>query len=227
MGKLPGKGFKVKIVGEYYARSKAIGGERIISFYEFEAVIPSLTCALSVVKNKLLTPILKKKHEDYIMYRTYHITQITPLDEKSRHQMRKVEVEYMDRLSLVDYITENVLPVESRLYPDLFKLRIAVREAKDDVKGYLKKLELRKTDLEMDVEIASLNPGMNDQPETPASVSMANVSTKETAPEGVDKPDLTPAGMAVKTTERVEGLRQSMIQTGEHGDSVKDQVDDI
>jgi len=225
------KGFKVKVVGEYYARSEIMGEKRIVKQYEFEANIPSLTAALSTVKNKLLTPVLSKAHSDYIMYRTYHITGITPLDEASKQQMRKVEIVYMDRTSLVSYIKDNLLPVDSRLYPDLFKLRIAVQDAKTDPDAYLKKLELRRPDLEMDLQIGDLNPELHKQEETPPSVSIANQSKTETGPSpNVDKKDLTPASIAKQTTERVEGLNQDMMKTGEHGpldQTVDEELEDI
>ena len=215
-------GFKVKVVGEYYARSVAVSKEKVIKNYEFEAIIPSLQSALSTVKNKLLTPMLSKLHEDYIMYRTYHITEIIPLDEKSKQQMKKVEIAYMDRESLVEYIRENNLPVDSRLYPDLFKLRIAVQDAKIDPDAYLKKLALRKDDLELDLTISELNPGLHEKKEEAPSVSMANKTTKEAilpeTPQPV-KRDLSPSSLEKKTNERVAGLRKDMIDTGEHGEA--------
>lgn len=211
------KGFKVKVVGEYYARSEVMGEKRVVKNYEFEANIPVLTAALSTVKNKLLTPVLKKKHKDYIMYRTYHITEITPLDETSRQQMKKVEIAYMDRASLVEYIQENALPVESRLYPNLFDLRIAVQDAKTDPDAYLKKLALRRADLEMELQIADLNPGLHDEPETPASVSIANKFEKETGPSGQQPAKkITPAKINQQAEERVAGLNKDMQETGEH-----------
>ena len=235
------KGFKVKVVGEYYARSEVLGEKRVVKQYEFEANIPSLNAALSTVKNKLLTPVLSKKHADYIMYRTYHITEITPLDEASKAQMKKVEIAYMDRASLVDYIQENHLPVDSRLYPDLFKLRVAVQEAKTDPDAYLKKLELRRADLEMELKISELNPGLHDQPETPASVSIANKSDKEVTPETPPqtKKQITPAKINAQAEERVAGLNKDMIDTGEHApldpeaqkiadaQTVEEELDDI
>ena len=220
------KGFKVKVVGEYYARSQAVGKEKIIKNYEFEANIPSLTAVLSVVKNKLLAPVLKKLHEDYVMYRTYHIIQITPLDEKSKIQMNKMEVAYMDRNSLVIYITDNALPVESRFYPDLFKLRVAVQEAKIDPASYLKKLELRRADLEMDLEIDKLNPGLHDRPETP-EIKVSIVSTPRSSLSPAIKKDLSDSGIEKQTSERIGGLRKDMIKLGEHGETPEEETSDI
>lgn len=227
--------FKVKVVGQYYARPASGGKEKILRNYEFEANIPTLTAALSTVKNKLLDPFLSKKYPDYEGYRTYHITQITPLDEKSRQEMNRVEPMYMDRQSLVNYIVEHNLPVDSRLYPDLFKLRVAVQDAKTDVKSYLKKLERRRADLEMDLQIAKLNPAMQNQPETPPSVSIANQSKQETAvaagTETPKKKDLSPRSLAKQTDQRVDGLRHDMIKSGEHGESTPEtpgsELDDI
>lgn len=217
----PKRGFRVKVVGEYHARSAHDGKDRIVKKYEFEANIPSLTCALNTVKNKLLTPVLSKMHEDYVAYRTYHITEITPLDEKSKLQMNKVEVQYMSRQSLVDYITEHALPVDSRLYPDLFNLRVAVQDAKTDPDTYKKKLELRRADLEMDLEIDKLNPGLNEQPETPVNTSINNT------PPPVVKKNLSPEALEKKAVDRVDGLREDMIKTGEHGNTPDDEALDV
>jgi hypothetical protein len=223
---LPKKGFRVKVVGTYYARSQNIGKEKIVKDYEFEAVIPSMVCALNTVKNKLLVPVLKKMHKDFIMYQTYHIVEFHPLNEKAKAQMKKIEIQYMDRKTLVEFITENALPVESRLYPDLFKLRIAVQDAKTDPDNYLKKLDLRREDLEMDLELSNLNPGLHDSAETPASVSVANDSAKESAP----KKDLSASGLEKKATDRVEGLNRDMMRMGEHGpmdQTLQEELDDI
>ena len=220
----PKRGFKVRVVGEYYARSKHDAGKKVVKSYDFEANIPTLTCALNTVKNKLLTPVLKNIHSDYVSYRTYHITEITPLDEKSKLHMNKIEIQYMSRQALVDYIGEHVLPVDSRLYPSLFKLRVAVTEAKTDPDTYLKKLALRKSDLEMDLQIEDLNPGLHDRPETPANVSMANTVPDKTK---AIKKNITPEKIEQQATDRVKGLPKDMIKTGEHGDTSEDEALDV
>ena len=242
------KGYRVKVVGTYFARSGESGKEKISKNYELEANIPSLDSALSIVKNKILTPVLSKKYSDYIMYRTYHITEIVPLDEKSRLAMRRVEIQYMDWDSLLDYIQDNALPVDPRYYPDLFKLRVAVQEAKEDPEGYVKRLEGKKDDLELDLEISRLNPDLYAKKQNPPkpSASIASGSSKPTSrkvkdhpkpipvsedisstPKKIKKP-LTKKRVEQQTKERVEGLRQDMIKEGEHSyTTIPDVMDEI
>lgn len=224
------KGYRVKVVGTYFARSPVMHEKNVVKNYEFEANIPTLTAALSIVKNKLLNPMLSKKYPDFVAYKSYHIINITPLDEKSRLQMKKVEVQYMDRPTLIDYIDEHALPVESKLYPDLFDLRVAVQEAKDDPDGYLKKLDYRRADLEMNLEISDLNPGLHEESQRESSVSIANRSTKEVSPGKAAKPKkkLDKSTLEKQTTERVGGLRHDMIKEGEHGEAPEqDDMPDI
>lgn len=215
------KGFRVKVSGTYFARSP-VGEKSIVKPYEFEATIPSLNSALSTVKNKLLTPFLSRMFEDYKMFRTYHIIQITPLDEKSKQQMNKVEIQYMDRSALVSYIRDNALPVDSRLYPDLFNLRVAVQDAKNDPEGYLKKLKSVRDSLELDVQLAQMNPELQANPNETPGVSVANTSDVEVSSTQTMEPakqKLTKANLEKQTESRVDGLRHDMIQTNEHGDT--------
>lgn len=221
-------GFRVKVVGTYIAQSGVMGKEKIVKNYEFDANIPSMRMALSTVKNKLLEPVLSKKYPDYVSYRTYHIIKIIPLDEKSREQLKKIEIQYMTRDMLLDYISENQLPVDANLYPDLLALRVAVQDAKNDPKAYLKKLDRIRPDLEMDLQVAKLNPGIFDEKEQPASVSVANSASRPaphvTAPA---KKDTSKEAIEKQTENRVEGLRQDMIESGEHGPTEEEILDDI
>lgn len=220
------KGYKVKVVGQYIARSGVLGKERIIKNYEMEANIPSMDRALSVVKNKLLGPVLSKKYEDYVRYRTFHIVQITPLDQASKIALRKVEVRYMDREALINYIHENALPVDHRLYPSLFKLREAVEFAKEDPDGYAKRLELRRADLEMDLELAAMNPeAFQDEQsvfETAgASISLGSSKQPGTVGTASDKPKnpVTKERLEKQTQNRLEGLKADMKRDNEIGET--------
>lgn len=171
------RGFTVTVVGEYIARSGVLGNEKVARPYEIEGNIPTLHAALSIVKNKLLDPLLSKKYSDYVTYRTYHITKISPIDPNDASLLADIPVSYMDRESLIQFCKKNNLPVETHLYPDLFKLREAVEFAYTDPKGYVKKLELRRNDLEMDREVAALNPEvyeMEHKPESIGSIAVAN-----------------------------------------------------
>lgn len=90
-----------------------------------------------------MAPALANKYPDYDPFLTYHIVEITPLDEASRVELSKSEILLMGREALVRYIKEQLprnedgsLAVLAEYYPDLFKLREAVQHAKEDLKGY-------------------------------------------------------------------------------------------
>lgn len=205
--------FKVKVQGLYVARSPNSSKEKLKKNYEIEGNIPTLVAALSVVKNKLLAPALAKKYPDYVTYLTYNIVQITPLDEQSRAQMAKAEVQFMDRPTLLRYIKDNALPVAAQYYPDLFKLRIAVQYAKDDEAGYLKNFEARKADLELDLAMHQANPELFDTKVEGDFV--ASISTGAEAP--AKQKASSPTVLKKKTTDRLKGLKADQIRAGEMG----------
>ena len=153
------------------------------------------------------------------------------MDEKAKAQLQQVEIQYMTRAMLVGYIRHNALPVDSRLYPDLFKLRVAVQEAVDDEDGYVKRLAKHKEDLEMDLLLGEMNPGLYEQ-ELPESVSRANTGPVEEASGPISPPRVKEtvkerqARLSRQQDTRVEGLRRDMISTGEHGDT-QDTLDDL
>lgn len=201
--------FKVTVVGDYVGRSPNSEKEKIRKKYEVTGVIPTLNSALSVVKNKLLFPALSKKYADFVSFTTYHIVKIEPLDERSREQMSRSEVQYMDRESLLRYIKDNALPVEAKYYPDLFKLREAVQAAKEDEAGYLKAFELKKADLTLDLQMAAANPELFDEKvEADFVASVSNsVSSKAS----------NTAVLRKKTEDRVKGLAKDQERDGEIG----------
>lgn len=217
------RGFKVKVAGEYIARATQVGVGKQIRTYEIEVNIPSMDCALSVIKNKMLTPILSKKYHDYSSYRTYHIVEVAPLDEASAAALKKVNVRYMGRENLLRRIDEENLPVDPDLYPDLFKLREAVIHAGTDPEGYLKKLALRRGDLELEVQLAQLNPELLD-----GSPAISSNSKSESGTVTSDRPageprkaaprkaaHVTEEDLARSTESRLGGLTQQMMADGD------------
>ena len=206
--------FQVKVVGQYVARSGVMEKEKIKKNYEITGNIPSLTGALSVVKNKLLDAALSQKYEDYITYLTYHIVEITPLTESAKTDMAKAEINFMDRTSLIAYIKEHALPVKHEFYPELFKLREAVQYAKDDPKGYEAHFALRESDLRLDLEMAKCNPQLFNRGEHfNASVSLGAPTPTTTATKPI-KASKAPE-LAKKTGNRLEGLKADQIRDGE------------
>lgn len=224
--------FKVKVQGQYIARSGVMSNERIIKEYEIEGVIPTMTAALSIVKNKLLAPALALKYADYITYRTYHIVEVTPQTPEAQVEYDKKEIAYMSREALVQYVKQNRIgaceaeitvgvdernkpikktvqyPVlDTRYYPDLFKLREAVQAAKEDPVGFQKNFEAHKADLELDLQIAAANPTLFKQKVDPTLSASIKVGEKKKAP--------STTSLAKQTTDRVQGLAADQARDGE------------
>jgi len=212
------KGFEVKVEGEYIARSGVMGKERVIKNYEIKCIVPDLEKPLSVIKNKILAAKLRNKYEDYSMFRTYHITEINPLSDEDKFSADLSNVKYMSKEALLGVIRKNALKVPYDLYPDLFKLREAVQFAMNDPKGYERQLDLRREDLELDKEVAGLNPDIapkgsninedesNDAP-TPATPKVKRV-----------KKNLSKEHITKQTEDRVYGLAADMKKDGEMGE---------
>lgn len=226
--------FKVLVQGQYIARSGVMNNERIIKDYEIEGVIPTMTAALSIVKNKLLAPALAAKYADYITYRTYHIIEVTPITPEAQAEYDKKEIQYMSREALVQYVKQNRIgaceaevtvgvdernkpikktvqyPVlDTRYYPDLGALRIAVQAAKEDPVGYQKHFESRKADLEMDLAVAAANPTLFKQKVDPTLSASISTNPKKKAPSA--------PSLAKQTTDRVQGLAAEQMRDGEIG----------
>jgi len=226
--------FKVQVVGEYVARSGVMDKEKIKKPYEIEGNIPTLDCALSIVKNKLLGPKLTQKYPDYVTYLTYHIVKITPLDEESRGKLSRAEVQFMDRPTLVKYVKDNNIGVtvmkigtgdkaqeittpmlDVRYYPNLFRLREAVQLAKEDPAGYYKQFQLREPDLRMDLEMAKCNPDLFPSDETKGFVASASTPSTGKLPKA--RKAAAPKAHVKHIEDRLQGLTAEQMRDGDMG----------
>jgi hypothetical protein len=203
--------YKVKVTGLFIARSPNSEREKVKKNYEIEGVIPTLVAALSVVKNKLLSPALTKKYPDYITYLTYHIISITPLTPEAEQKMSAAEIQFMDRPTLVKYIKDHALPVLEKYYPDMLKLREAVQHAKEDPTGYEKSFAFKKEDLALDLAMAAANPDL---------FSSDQIPTEPITPTAQETPKAKASSQATlrrKTEDRVKGLAADQKRDGEIG----------
>ena len=208
--------FRVKVTGEYVARSGIMEKEKVKKNYEIEGNIPTTYAALSIVKNKLLGPALTKKYPDYVTFLTYHIIEITPLDDKSKEEMRAQEVIFMSREDLLLYIRDNGLKVQPDYYPNLFRLREAVLFAKEDPDGYAKHFLLKEPELKLDLDMAACNPDLfqTESQQGGGLIASAEVSAKFKS----DKPKASnPDVLNVKTEDRLKGLTAEQTRDGDMG----------
>jgi len=231
-----GKGFEVELTGEYVARSGVMGKERIIKNYKIKCIVPSADKVLSVIKNKILGPKLKQAYEDYLLFRTYHILSITPLSEEDRFSADLSNIRYMGRDALIQLIRVNALQVPYELYPELFKLREATLYASNDPKGYAKHLSIHKADLELDVEVAKLNPELQERESETYHTGAAAPKSKapDLVPTSREKKNLSQSHIEKQSDNRVEGLGADMIKDGEMGamdeqeaGTAADSIDDL
>lgn len=200
--------YKVKVTGQYIARSIQSPEEKTLRPYTVEVIVPAAENVLSVIKNKLLGPKLYATYPDYVRFRTHHILTITPLDAASKAKMEEVPLEYMDRESLLGVIKLHKLKIDARFFPDLFKLREAVIFCKEDPIGFEKHFEAKKADILLDLQIAKLNPELQHEqvdqtvPEPP--------KPKATTP--LAKAEKNPEVFAKKTEDRINALAAAQDQ---------------
>lgn len=210
-----GKGFEVKLTGEYIAKSGVMGKERILKNYEITCIVPSTDKVLSVIKNKILSPKLKQAYDDYVIFRTYHILEITPLSPEDGFSADLNNIRYMGRADLERLVKMNALGVPVNLYPSLFKLREAVFFASNDPQGYAKHLGLHREDLELDVEVAKLNPDLQ---EKNSKTYKNTAKTSTPTPAAAPKKNLSAKHIAKQTDDRIGGLEGDMKKSGELGE---------
>jgi hypothetical protein len=221
--------YRVKVIGQYVARSPVSDKEKIKKNYEIEGNIPTLTAALSIVKNKLLAPALSRKYPDYVTFLTYHIIEITPLTDKAKSDMSKAEVQFMDRPTLLRHIKDDALqigdddknaPVEPfphAYFPDTLKLREAVQMCKEDPIGFTKWFRARKEDLAMDIEMARANPELFNQPATTPDL-IASVSLSRKTEADPERAEALRTQVKASTDARLNGLAHDMRRDNELGD---------
>jgi hypothetical protein len=178
-------GFKVTVEGDYYVPA-AEGRKKKLKPYSIEVILPSMDSALSVIKNKLLHPILKATMPDYINFRTYTITNVEPLGD-SKLQIPPSQMSFEQ---LKNYIQLQGLPVNPEHYSDINTLRADIQLAKDNPSKFTKDVApKREKEAKEDDELQALNPGIAIKPKKrkpkPKSKPKARRVKKQTEDEDV------------------------------------------
>jgi hypothetical protein len=157
-----GKGYAVTVKGEFYAPAKDAPGKKITKPYEVTINLPSLDMdgqgALSVIKNKLLDQVLRKKHaqDGYLGFRSHEIVKAVPLGNSPA----VAHLQYMDRAALEKFIADNRVPILPALYPDVAQLRQSVMDYAQNPKNFEKREAERQADLKQRAELLALNPDL-------------------------------------------------------------------
>ncbi|MDP7429980.1 MAG: hypothetical protein QGG97_00360 [Flavobacteriales bacterium] len=154
-------GYKITVVGQYYVHA----GERrkTLKSYRFAIKLPSMDCALSVIKNKILDTVLPKLYSDYAGYRTHDIVDVEAFGDIAP---AKAELWQMNRATIISYIQENELPVLEEIYETLMELRQAVEMAEADPDRFKRVQEEKEKDFKLLGELRSLNPELFPEADT-------------------------------------------------------------
>lgn len=154
-----GKGYAVKIKGDFFAAAKDAPGKKILKPYEVVVNVTQLDGALSTIKNKILDVLLRKKYgeDGYLGFRTHEVVEARPLGgaPESNH------LAYMTRERLVVHVEENRIPVEPREYANVEDLRAAVVDFTLNPVGFEEREKLRQADRKETAQLLALNPDLN------------------------------------------------------------------
>lgn len=147
--------FTVNMEGTYYASTPH---GKVSKPYTITVRLPGecMDRAMSVIKNKLLTPLLSKKYEDYSGYRTYSIVDISA---PKGVELKTNNIRLMKRTQLKSYIDSRDLNVDDTLYPKMQDLREAIMMAEEDPKRYATHEAALRESAELDNMLGDLNEG--------------------------------------------------------------------
>lgn len=149
-----GKGFAITVRGEYYAQS-GDGKTKVIKRYEHVFRLPELRDdALSVIVGKLLAPALRKKHADFINYRTHAIADVKAL---SADTPKSNNLQYMDRAQLEEFVKTRSVPLDPKDFPETQDLRAMVIEFVQRPEGFEARLAEKVATMREDRELAAMN----------------------------------------------------------------------
>lgn len=187
-----GKGYHVTVKGNYRAPEPGSGSGKILKPYEISFTLPTLDCAMSVAKNKMLPVLLPKKYPDYLSLQTHEIVEATPL---SPTLPETKNLQFMNRGQLEAHAREYANGViDPSNYPDIALLREAIIDHHQNPLGFKERQELKLKDIAQDAELAALNPEMADEP----VVHLSSVSPVHTPPQ--------PSSVTTATTHTPAGV---------------------
>lgn len=171
-------GFEVTVEGDYFVTD---GRNKGLKRYIFNFKIPSMDSALSVIKNKVLDMVLKKKYSDYISYRTYIITKVTPfgtakisgafdLWSSSRDEVER----YIRKSDMLVVDGKSLGTLKVKFYPTLMGLREAVQLAEADPDRFLLNQAKLEKDFIFTESLRALNPEMYEENEDAPTEDLLN-----------------------------------------------------
>ena len=165
-----GKGFNVKVTGEYYRASKEDPKKKIKKTYETTFVLPNLDAPLSIIRNKLINQRLKKLDPIAGRFRTINIVSATPLSPSTPESRN---LAYMSREKLLEYAAEVQVPidVEDLVFEDTVFLRETIIDFAQNagtevgLKKFKDKMQKRIQDRAEADELMKMNPDLQAAPD--------------------------------------------------------------
>jgi hypothetical protein len=159
-----GKGYAVTVEGDYYLPSKDVPGKKTLRPYRIIVNLPELAGALSIIKNKLLDQLLRKKYgaDGYLGFRTHEIVDTKPLGNSPE----STHLQYMARPALESYVENQRIPLDPAIYSDVSSLRNAImdwaqnvdRSSEVSIAKFVAREEARAKDIAEQRMLAEMNP---------------------------------------------------------------------
>ncbi len=156
------EGYKVTVEGQYLVFASGDSKRKELRRYLIEVNVKKMEGALSVIKNKLLEPALRKKYSDYVSFRSHSITEIVPLSKANANITPTLDT--MGSEAMKQYIEDKDLPIRVDLYSDLPSLKKAIQDCEADEDSFLVTQDLLEDRVAEDNDLAELNPDVLEQP---------------------------------------------------------------
>ncbi len=162
-GAIPKKGFKITVEGKYIV-AETIGRNKVSSRkdYKITVNVPEYNGSetLSLIKNRLLEPALRRFDPAAKSYLTHSITGVEPLGEAAVEGFAKVlTVRTMSVPQLVNFVKGQKLPLYLPLYVnDIESFRTNIEACQRDQKAFLVKQQELREDWEIQQELKRMNP---------------------------------------------------------------------
>lgn len=142
------KSFEVTIRGQYQALSEH-SGIPTLKGYEETFTLPSQEAALSSICKHLLSPRLKKKHADFIRFRTHELAGIKLVGYSPNRDVLQMGLDDMNLLELHDFCILRQIMIDPYKHAskDIFAIRQMVQKAYNEKRLAQKELATSKEGL--------------------------------------------------------------------------------
>lgn len=184
-GAIPKKGFRITVEGKYIV-AETIGRNKVSSRkdYKIQVNVPEYNGSetLSLIKNRLLEPALRRFDPAAKSYLTHSITGVEPLGEEATEVLSKVlTVRTMSVPQLVNFVKGQKLPLYLPLYVnDIESFRTHIEACQRDQKAFLIKQQELREDWEIQQELKRMNPEIDPTGKVQTvTVLPAKIATKD------------------------------------------------